>query len=119
MNKKFPAFSIIILLFMGISLYGQKLPKPRGYVNDFAGIIDAGSKNQMEIIIQSLKQKTGAEIAVVSVNTIAPYATIEEYSIDLASEWGIGKEGKIQEFLFSLPWQREELDWRSGTVLKE
>ncbi|MBA7667115.1 hypothetical protein ES703_75200 [subsurface metagenome] len=39
MNKKFPAFSIIILLFMGISLYGQKLPKPRGYVNDFAGVI--------------------------------------------------------------------------------
>ena len=94
MNKKFPAFIIIILLFMGISLYGQKLPKPRGYVNDFAGIIDAGSKNQMEIIIQSLKQKTGAEIAVVSVNTIAPYATIEEYSLDLASEWGIGKEGE-------------------------
>ncbi len=94
MNKKFPAFSIIILLFMGISLYGQKLPKPRGYVNDFAGVIDAGSKNQMEIIIQSLKQKTGAEIAVVSVDTIAPYGTIEEYSIDLATEWGIGKEGE-------------------------
>ncbi|MBA7667116.1 hypothetical protein ES703_75201 [subsurface metagenome] len=34
------------------------------------------------------------ENAVVSVDTIAPYGTIEEYSIDLASEWGIGKEGE-------------------------
>ena len=93
-----PLWALIIILFFlstfPILLFSQKLPEPVGYVNDFAGIIDEQSKIQMERIIRAVKEATGAEIAVVTVKTIQPYGSIEEYSIDLATKWGIGEKGK-------------------------
>jgi uncharacterized protein len=94
MNKKILALILCIILPATMYLFAQKFPKPTGYVNDFAGVMDPGSKAQIEKISTVLKEKTGVEIAVVSVETIAPYASIEEYSIDMATEWGIGKRGE-------------------------
>ncbi|KPJ86519.1 MAG: hypothetical protein AMS17_12155, partial [Spirochaetes bacterium DG_61] len=86
-------FVCFLLLSTGL-LFAQKLPKPIGYINDFAGVMDQASKVQMDTIMKALNDKTGVEMAVVSVETLAPYATIEEYSIELATEWGIGKRGE-------------------------
>jgi len=47
----------------------------------------------MTRIIAELKQKTGAEIAVVTVNTTAP-EDITTYSVELYQAWGIGEKGK-------------------------
>ncbi len=93
----FLTFLILTLLFLyaqNYNVFAQRLPKPVGYVNDFAGVIDEQSKIQMEKIIRTVKKATGAEIAVVTVKSIEPYGSIEEYSIDLASKWGIGEKGK-------------------------
>ena len=90
-----PVLILAFVLIPGIKgLSKDTLPEPVGYVNDFAGIIDPDSKARMERIIEVIKKTTGAEIAVVTVKTIEPYASIEEYSIDLASKWGIGEKGK-------------------------
>lgn len=53
--------------------------KPTGYVTDRAGIINAQTKTQLEALCTELQQKTGAQMAIVTVksldgNEIDPYA---------------------------------------------
>jgi len=91
-NRKYIFILIIFILIINIPLFAQTFPKPIGYVNDFAGVIDQGSKQQMERLINVLHEETEAEIAVVTVQSISPYGSIEEYSVDLATNWGIGKK---------------------------
>ncbi len=71
-----------------------QLPNPVGYVNDFAGIIEPEWERKCEAVIREIEEKTGAEVAIVTVNTIEPYATIEDYAVELFEKWGIGKKGE-------------------------
>jgi uncharacterized protein len=69
------------------------LPAPTGYVNDYAGVIDAASKERMEAVLTNLKQRAEVEFAVVTVKTTGERA-IFDYSLALARCWGLGsKEG--------------------------
>jgi uncharacterized protein len=116
--KKTVSVIAIVVIFIALPLFAQKLPKPVGYVNDFAGVIDDGSKAQMERLIAAVKEKTGAEIAVATVETIEPYGSVEEYSIDLASEWGIGKKGEDNGVLILLAMKERRLRLEVGYVLE-
>lgn len=80
------------LLFTKIEDIFQKFD-PQGWVSDFAGVINEETKQQIESIITELEQKTSAEIAIVSLDTIENY-TIEEFATRLFEKWGIGKKGK-------------------------
>lgn len=73
---------------------GPKYPSYKGHVNDFAGVIDATTKDQLETILLNFEKRTGAQIAVVTVKTIGE-TPIEDYSLGLYRAWGIGaKTGK-------------------------
>jgi len=100
-------FAISFLAALPFVCFGQKLQAPIGsapigYVNDYAGVIDEASKTRMEGILASLKEKTGAQVAVVTVDTMAPYAAIEEFTIELATKWGVGKRGEDNGVLIAL-----------------
>jgi uncharacterized protein len=84
---------ILFLVVLAKPISAAKYPRPTGYVNDFAGVISSQYANDMTRIIAELKEKTGAEIAVVTVNTTAP-EDITTYSVELYEEWGIGERGK-------------------------
>ncbi len=101
MGKKFLSFllgTVLFILILGTTLSAQKLPAPIGFVNDFAGVIDPNSTQQIDGIARALQEKTGSEIAVVTVDTIEPFGSVEEYAIELATQWGIGKKEKIREY---------------------
>lgn len=71
----------------------QQFPRPVGYVNDFAQVIPEEWEAEIEAICTELEQKTGAEIAVVTVGTIGD-EDYREYANRLFEAWGIGKKGK-------------------------
>ena len=74
--------------------WGQKLPgRPTSWVSDFAGVVDDRSRSAMETLIAELEQKTGAEIAVVTVRSLDGFS-VEEYAVKLFASWGIGKRKK-------------------------
>jgi len=83
-------FCCVLLFFSPI--YGVEIDYPNytGYVNDFAGILDNAYKSDLEALIASIEQNTGAEIVIVTVDTIEGI-TIEEYAVELFEMWGIGK----------------------------
>jgi len=106
-------FAISFLAALPFVCFGQKLQAPIGsapigYVNDYAGVIDEASKTRMEGILASLKEKTGAQVAVVTVDTMAPYAAIEEFTIELATKWGVGKRGEDNGVLIALAIQERK-----------
>lgn len=89
-----PKRGILLLTIFFIlisSLAWGKFPKPVGFVNDFANIIGQDWRNRIDFVIKELEAKTTVEIAVVTVNDLSPYATIDEYANELFSEWRIGK----------------------------
>jgi uncharacterized protein len=67
--------------------------KPQGYVNDFAGVLNAQAKDKLTAICTELDQKAQAQISVVTVSSLEG-EPIEQYSIDLATAWGIGPKQK-------------------------
>ena len=70
---------------------GSPVPTPTGMVNDFAGVIDEGSKQQLESSLRQFKEKTGVELAVAVVRTTGERA-IFDYSLSIARGWKIGSK---------------------------
>jgi uncharacterized protein len=90
------------LLLVSAAIYAQNFPSPRGFVNDFADVISAQDEAAISRTAQAVEQATSIEIAVVTVESMAPYGSIEEFSIDLATAWGVGKEGEDNGILVVL-----------------
>lgn len=67
-------------------------PKPEGYVSDFARVVDPASRDSIEALARELREKTGAELAVVTLPDLGG-DEIEPVSVDLFQAWGIGKKG--------------------------
>ena len=67
--------------------------QPQGYVNDFAGVINPETKQELNALCAEVDQKAEAQIAVVTVKSLEG-EPIENFSIDLATRWGIGPKQK-------------------------
>src|SRR5438874_5755264 len=69
------------------------VPPPRGYVNDFAGVLDATSVAHMTAVITERREKTRGEIAVVTLADIAdrPAADV---ALQIGRQWGVGAKGE-------------------------
>jgi uncharacterized protein len=67
--------------------------KPSGYVDDFAKVLDAAGKARLEAYCASLETSTGAQMAIVTVDTLDG-EPVEDVGNRLFREWGIGKKGK-------------------------
>ncbi|MFH0887471.1 MAG: TPM domain-containing protein, partial [bacterium] len=97
--KKLFLLLIFILLCSPI-FAADDLPNHVGWVNDFAGILDAGTKAKLTAIIDSLEKKNGAEIAVVTVKEVGENYTPKDFATALFKKWGIGKKGVDSGVLF-------------------
>ena len=87
------AACIIVLTVGGSALPQEReIPAPVGYINDYAGIIGESYAQGMRLIIDELRSKTGAEIAVVTVGTTAPLDA-QTYALAIFEEWGLGQRG--------------------------
>jgi len=64
-----------------------------GYVTDLAGVINPATRQKIELLATEVQQKTGAQIAVVTVNSLEGQ-TREDYAVDLYKHLGIGAKGK-------------------------
>lgn len=75
------------------------LPKPQGFVSDYAGVLDASTRQRLDAVIGELKSKTGAEIAVVVVRSTQPL-TAFDYAMKIAEAWKPGDRAKDNGVVF-------------------
>lgn len=90
--KKVLAFLIGIFLLTKPAL-AATFPAPTGYVNDFAGVLTADQKNTLEQNLTDISNKTGDQIAVVTVKDLGG-DTVENIAVKLFEQWKIGQKGK-------------------------
>jgi len=83
-------FSIIIISLSMMMFAKEKLPKLNHRVNDTINILSASEKNKLEANLAQFEQQSGSQIAVLIIKTTGR-RTIEDYSINLAEKWKIGK----------------------------
>jgi uncharacterized protein len=80
-----PALTLVALLQIAI-------PPPRGYVNDFAGVLDPGSAARMEAEIREVRDKTRGEIAVVTWPDLGGRAA-GDVALQIGRQWKVGRNG--------------------------
>lgn len=84
-------FVLIISVLLSVSSFAVKLPEPTNdfFVNDFAGVISEEDKSELMKIGENLFVKTGAQVVVVTVETLDG-ADVSEYALELGRKWGVG-----------------------------
>ncbi|HVS83961.1 MAG TPA: TPM domain-containing protein [Pyrinomonadaceae bacterium] len=100
-NQRAIVFTAILaafsLVWPGANGRGQagntQLPQPRGYINDFAGVIDAATKQRLETVLANLKQRTGIEFFIATVKS-AGAEDLYDYSLRVANEWNLGTKSE-------------------------
>ena len=101
----FPIVSFALLLLVGGSTSAQTmqspLPKPTGYVNDYAAVIDSATRDRLEITLGNLDHEQQIQFAVVAVNTTGGQ-DIFNYSLAVARGWGIGAKDTSKPSLLLL-----------------
>jgi uncharacterized protein len=80
---------------------GLPKSKPAGYVNDFAGVLSPAARNLLTSLCTEADQKAKAQIAVVTVKSLEG-RPIEDYSIALATQWGVGPKQSASGVLILL-----------------
>jgi uncharacterized protein len=83
----------VLLLALPLLLHAEPVAqlRPTDYVNDFAHVLDPGTIAQLDDICQQIDQKSHAQIAIVTINSLDG-SDIESYAVDLFKRWGIGSK---------------------------
>src|SRR5258706_443506 len=89
-------FAAMLQLTVLLLVAQVQVPPPRGYVNDFAGVLDAASVAHMEAVIAEVRDKTRGEIAVVTLPDIGDRPA-GDVALPIGRQWGVGGEGEAGE----------------------
>ena len=87
--KKSATILLVLLLSLSTSVFALS-PIPGTNVHDYAHIL--GNTRELDQRIETLYEKTGEEMAVVTVPKLED-ESIELFSVKLFEQWGIGKKG--------------------------
>jgi uncharacterized protein len=101
MNKLLRFCCVLALAIAPAFAVDWKALKPQGYVSDFAGVIDAQSKAELENYCGRVEQQTGAQMALVTIQSLSG-EPIEDVANTLYRAWGVGKKGKDEGILLLL-----------------
>src|SRR5437867_11142290 len=82
----------LLWLLLVAQLGRDSLPPPRGYVNDFAGVLDPASVSHMEAVIAEVRAKSRGEIAVVTLPDLGDRAA-SDVALQIRRQWGVGAKG--------------------------
>ena len=90
-------------------------------VNDFAHVIDSASAKELDSLIRSLQQTTGDVVVVATVDTFAPYGTIDEYVVKMFENRGrgIGERGRDNGLLILVAIRERRIKFEVGYELEQ
>src|SRR6266699_1566742 len=82
-----------LLLFSAALSAAEDIKKihPTGYVSDLAAVISADAKTRLEALCAEVEQKTGAQMAIVTVQSLEG-ESVENYAVGLFKQLGVGSK---------------------------
>jgi uncharacterized protein len=112
---------LLLLLAVATQTFAQTPPPELTQpVNDFANIIDAGSRASMESAIRNLLGATGDVVVVATVSTVEPYADAKELAVAMFENRGrgVGEKGKHNGLLVLLALKERQVRVEVGYGLE-
>lgn len=91
--------------------------EPHGSVSDFANVISVDHESRINGVINELNRKTGAEIAVVTIQSLEG-SNIDEFTNRLFNQWGVGQKGKDNGLMFLCAMQERKMRIEVGYGLE-
>jgi uncharacterized protein len=84
---------VFVFFFLALAANAEKIKDihPTGYVTDLAHVINAETKTRLENLCTELEQKTGAQMAIVTVLSLEG-ETVEQYGNELYKQLGVGSK---------------------------
>ena len=98
-------------------IFSQTFPKPYGFVNDYAKILNSNQRNELEEYLRNIEKATSVEIAIAIFDSIG--YPIDEYANLLFEKWGIGKKGKDNGILILVSMKEKLIRIEVGYGLEE
>ena len=83
----------LILLFALLQIPRDSFPSPRGFVNDFAGVIDQAAAARMEATLREVQQLTHGDIAVVTLADLGG-REVGDVALQIGRQWKLGGAGQ-------------------------
>lgn len=83
----------LLLLLLLAQVGGDSLPPPRGFVNDFAGVISPDVAARMENRLREVQDKTGGDIAVVTLSDLGGREA-GDVALQIGRQWKLGGIGE-------------------------
>ncbi len=83
---------LVLLVFTLCPAAALEVPKLQGRVNDLAGLISRGTEAELERRMAELESSDSTQLVILTITSLEG-EVLEEYSIRVAEEWGIGQEG--------------------------
>ena len=91
----------------------RPVPKPKGLVNDFAGVISPAYREKIAAVAGELLQKTGVPVVVATLPDSGG-AEYNEYANRLYNAWGIGKKGEDKGVLIFVAVKERKMRIETG-----
>src|SRR5256714_9991083 len=101
MRLPFPNHRVIIFATLAAILFAasmahpraqvqdKRLPKRTGHINDFAEVLDGGTKERLEAVLEKLKDKTHFDFVIATVKSTGG-EDLYDYSLAVANDWNVG-----------------------------
>ncbi len=84
---------LLVFIPLVFLLVAATFPVPKGFVNDFAGVLDQDAKARLEERLTAYERGTSNEIAIAIFSSLAG-RPIENFAVSLFEEWKVGKRDK-------------------------
>jgi uncharacterized protein len=124
-RRRAPRLPLAAVLLFAAALLGSNaraagepaIPEPSGYVNDHAGLMDETARAKLEAFLDQVQKKTGAQFAVLTMQTTAPL-TASEYKVLVFQQWKIGKQGEDNGLLLLVAVDERDARFEPGYGLE-
>lgn len=87
------ATAAAVLALAAAAAAEPRIPAARGFVTDAAGVLQPADVRRIETLARTLRERTGVEIAVLTVDTTAPLDDFT-YAMRVADAWKVGGRGE-------------------------
>jgi len=100
--------TIIILSLLTLQLFSLRVPKLKGYVNDYANILSSNEESSLDNFLQEFERSTSSQVALLTIESLKG-ENLEDYSIRVVDEWKLGQKGKDNGVLLLISMQEKKM----------
>ena len=108
---------ILLLLLFPPSAHALDVPKLQGYVNDYASMMSASTRAELENELKAFEASDSTQIVVLTIPSLEG-EVIEDFGIKVGEAWKIGQKGKDNGAIFIVAKQERKVRIEVGRGLE-